>query len=52
MHIIMNHRSLPTRAPSPVREIVKNAAAAGLTAAQTRRAVQHQYKADVSDSQL
>ncbi len=46
------HRVSTTRAPSPVREIVINAAAAGLSQIQTRRAVQHQYQGVVSRTQL
>ena len=46
------HRVSTTRAPSPVREIVINAAAAGLSQIQTRRAVQHRYQGVVSRTQL
>jgi hypothetical protein len=41
-----------TRAASPIRDIVKNAAAAGLTPGQTRRAVQNQCDDRVSDLKL
>jgi hypothetical protein len=34
-----DHRASTTRAPSPVREIVKNSAAAGRSQGQTRRAM-------------
>jgi hypothetical protein len=46
------HRVSTTRAPSPVREIIINAAAAGLSQIQTRRAVQHQYQGVVLRTQL
>ncbi|CAF1550482.1 unnamed protein product, partial [Rotaria sordida] len=46
------HRAATTRAPSPVREIVKNSVAAGLSCIQTRRAIEHQYQGGVSRSQL
>jgi hypothetical protein len=47
-----DHRASTTRAPSPVRDIIKNAAAAGLTQSQTRRSIENQYKGVVSHSQL
>jgi hypothetical protein len=46
------HRASTTRAPSPVREIVINTVAAGLSCIQTRRAIEHQYEGVVSRSQL
>ena len=46
------YRASTTRAPSPVREIVINAAAADLSQIQTRRAIQHQYQGVVSNSQI
>ncbi|CAF4881795.1 unnamed protein product [Rotaria sp. Silwood1] len=46
------HRAATPRAPSPVREIVKNSVAAGLSCIQTRRAIEHQYQGGVSRSQL
>ncbi|CAF0893017.1 unnamed protein product [Rotaria sp. Silwood1] len=46
------HRASTTRAPSPVREIVINSVAAGLSYIQTHRAIEHQYEGVVSRSQL
>jgi hypothetical protein len=47
-----DHRAATKRAPSPVRDIIKNAAAAGLTPVQARRSVHNQYGTDVSDVQV
>jgi hypothetical protein len=38
------HRASTTRALSPVRKIVIDSVAAGLSCIQTRRAIEHQYK--------
>ena len=46
------YRASTTRAPSPVRGIVINAAVADLSQIQTRRAIQHQYQGIVSNSQV
>ncbi|CAF4075957.1 unnamed protein product [Rotaria sordida] len=46
------YRSSTTRAPSPVREIVINAATADLSQIQTYRAIQHQYQGVVSNFQI
>jgi len=46
------HRASTTRAPSPVRKIVIDSVAAGLSCIQTRRAIEHQFKGVVSRSQL
>ena len=49
-----NHdcRAETTRAPSPVRDIVRNAVAIGLTESQTRRTIQRQYEGTISYSQI
>jgi hypothetical protein len=46
------HRATTTRAPSPVRHVVINAAAAGLSLTQTRRSVENQCKTRISNTQL
>ncbi|CAF2541815.1 unnamed protein product [Rotaria sp. Silwood2] len=47
-----DYRATKIRAPLPVRDIVRNAAAADLSQCQTRRGIQNQYEGIVSRSQI
>ncbi|CAF0962143.1 unnamed protein product [Didymodactylos carnosus] len=47
-----DNRASSTRAPSPVRDIVKKSVAAELTQSQTRRAIQNECTSDVPSTQI